>query len=110
MIKVTIRRDSQGRVQSFQVSGHAGFARAGEDIVCAAVSILTQNTVNSIETLLHVKIPGVSEEGFLKCEIPPLEGLLSDQVQLLLESMVYGLSSLSEEYPKYVRMVDHDTF
>ncbi len=31
------------------MQGHAGYAARGSDIVCAAVSVLAQNTVNSIE-------------------------------------------------------------
>ncbi len=31
------------------MQGHAGYAPRGSDIVCAAVSVLAQNTVNSIE-------------------------------------------------------------
>ncbi|MFC4768443.1 ribosomal-processing cysteine protease Prp [Effusibacillus consociatus] len=106
MIKVNVHRDPQGRIVSFRVHGHAGFANAGNDIICAAVSILVQNGVNSIETLLNVRIPDASRDGFVECEIPSLEGRVSDQVQLLLESMVYGLRSLAEEYPKHVSVAD----
>ncbi len=33
----------------FQVSGHTGYAEAGEDILCATVSALTMLTINAIE-------------------------------------------------------------
>ena len=49
MIKVTIYQSSEGKISGFAVQGHAGYAESGSDIVCAAVSVLTQNTVNSIE-------------------------------------------------------------
>lgn len=106
MIKVHVFRDPQGKIRSFRVHGHAGFANAGTDIVCAAVSILVQNGVNSIETLLQVKIPDVSQDGYTECTIPSLTGNIADQVQLLLESMVYGLQSLADEYPKHVSVMD----
>lgn len=106
MIKVKLQRDPLGQIASFQVRGHAGFADAGEDIVCAAASILIQNAVNSIETLLHVKIPDKSGSGYVECQIPPLDGHVSEQVQLLLESMAYGLRTLSDEYPKHVSFND----
>jgi uncharacterized protein YsxB (DUF464 family) len=106
MIKVIIHRNPQGRIESFRVYGHAGFAAPGNDIVCAAVSVLIQNGVNSIETLLHVKIPGVSRDGFVECKIPPVEDQVSEKVQLLLESMAYGLRTLADEYPKNVSVTD----
>lgn len=106
MIKVLIHRDSKGRIESFRVQGHADFSDAGNDIICAAVSVLVQNGINSIETLLHVKIPDVSREGFVECQIPALEDHVSEKVQLLLESMAYGLQCLADEYPKNVSFVD----
>ena len=49
MIKVTIYQSSEGEILGFAIQGHAGYAESGSDIVCAAVSVLAQNTVNSIE-------------------------------------------------------------
>ena len=49
MIKVTIYQSSEGEISGFAIQGHAGYAESGSDIVCAAVSVLAQNTVNSIE-------------------------------------------------------------
>jgi uncharacterized protein YsxB (DUF464 family) len=106
MIKVVIQRAPEGKIESFQVRGHAGFADAGDDIVCAAASILIQNAVNSIETLLHVKIPDKSGSGYVECQIPSLEEHVSEQTQLLLESMAYGLRVLADEYPKHVIVKD----
>ncbi|MBE6677495.1 MAG: ribosomal-processing cysteine protease Prp [Ruminococcaceae bacterium] len=39
----------------FKVQGHAGFAPAGQDIVCAAVSAMTMLTVNLIEDAFGIK-------------------------------------------------------
>ena len=49
MIKVTIYQNSEGEITGVSIQGHAGYADNGSDIVCAAVSVLAQNTVNSIE-------------------------------------------------------------
>ena len=37
-------------VTGFHIEGHAGFAKRGKDIVCAAVSALVMNTMNSIHS------------------------------------------------------------
>ena len=50
MIRVSFRYDTEGCPVAFKCEGHAGFARKGKDIICAALSMLTANTVNSIET------------------------------------------------------------
>lgn len=106
MIQVRVQRDPQGRVESFRVRGHAAFADKGNDIVCAAASVLVQNGVNSVEALLDVALPAVSRDGLVECQVPPLDGHVSEQVQLLLESMIYGLRSLAAEYPKHVSVAD----
>ena len=47
MITVTIHR-SNDSYAGFKVVGHAGYAEEGYDIICAAVSVLVVNAVNSM--------------------------------------------------------------
>ncbi|WP_333683544.1 ribosomal-processing cysteine protease Prp, partial [Enterocloster lavalensis] len=59
MIQVTIFRDSEESGDVFtgvELSGHAGYAESGRDIVCAAVSALVLNMANSVEAF--------TEDGF----------------------------------------------
>ena len=49
MVRVTILKDQDNTCRGFETKGHAGYADQGQDIVCAAVSVLTINTVNSLE-------------------------------------------------------------
>ena len=42
MTTVTVFRSPDGALSGFDCRGHADYADAGEDIVCAAVSALTQ--------------------------------------------------------------------
>ena len=51
MIKARIYRKNQ-KICGFEISGHAGYAQAGEDIVCSAVTVLCFNTVNAVENSL----------------------------------------------------------
>ena len=53
MINVTIYQ-KENKICAFEISGHAGYAPAGEDIVCAAVTVLSFNTVNAIEAFTDV--------------------------------------------------------
>lgn len=50
MIVINRRKDG------FIITGHAGYAEPGKDIVCAAVSALTQAFIASIEELTQDKI------------------------------------------------------
>ena len=49
MICITVT-ESDGEYISVESNGHAGYAEEGQDIICAAVSALIVNTVNSVET------------------------------------------------------------
>ena len=48
MIKITVY-SRQDQSTGFRSEGHAGYAEEGYDIICAAVSVLSVNLVNSIE-------------------------------------------------------------
>ena len=47
MITITVKKRN-GNYLEFVSKGHAGYAEEGQDIVCAAVSVLVINTVNSL--------------------------------------------------------------
>ena len=43
MTKITVYKNKTGDITGFRCEDHAGFARAGRDIVCAAISALVFN-------------------------------------------------------------------
>ena len=51
-----------------KVTGHAGYAEEGKDIVCAAVSVLAQNLIQSIEALTGDEIKYRIEPGHMDIE------------------------------------------
>ena len=97
MNKVTIYQDAEKNLLGFRSEGHSGYAEEGEDIVCAGISVLVINTINSIEKLTDV-IPKVSfdeETGMISCRI---EKYKRKDIQLLLQSLSIGLLSIQETY------------
>ena len=50
MIAVSVRKDG------ITVSGHAEYAEAGKDIVCAGVTALVQGLIGSVESLISDKL------------------------------------------------------
>jgi uncharacterized protein YsxB (DUF464 family) len=101
MIRVRVT-EREGRICGFSVSGHAGYAEAGRDVVCAAVSALTLNAVNSCERLLGVRLACRDDGRALHCRVPDTPKDAS--VQLLLRSMVFGLEQTAEAYPQFVQV------
>ena len=107
MIRVNVYKSGKGKIRGFKCLGHAEYADAGEDIVCAAVSMLVINTVNSIQTFLpeeYITVNDDQESGLLECYF---EDEPSDQAALLLDSMLLGLKSVEENYQgNYLKVED----
>lgn len=106
MIRITINRTAEGTIRSFTISGHAQFAKRGQDIVCAGVSAISFGAVNAIVALTNVKpIIQQGKDGYLHCELPTIEDakVLAD-VQLLLEGMIVSLQTIERDYGKYVKI------
>ena len=105
MITITIYKH-QDQYRGFISRGHAGYAEAGYDIICAAVSVLTVNTINSIEQFTDDTIAVRSDDGYVELI---LEGQVSKETTLLLDSMVLGLNDIRETYgKKYLRIVSKE--
>lgn len=101
MTAVTIYKKS-GQYTGFTLEGHAGYAEEGEDIVCAAISVLSLNTLNSIEAFTEDRFSGEEKDGFLSCQFPEP---LSEKAVLLLDSMVLGLTDIQKSYGEsYIRI------
>lgn len=102
MTAVTIYKRS-GQYAGFVIEGHAGYGEEGEDIVCAAVSVLSLNALNSIEAFTKDRFSGEEKDGYLSCSFPEA---LSEKAVLLLDSMVLGLTDIQRSYGKsYIRIV-----
>ena len=54
MTRCILYLDSTGNYTGFSVRGHAGYAEAGSDIVCAAVSDAVSYTHLTLPTILRV--------------------------------------------------------
>ena len=92
VVKVTI--------DGITVDGHAGYAEAGKDIVCAAVSVLTQNLISSIESLTEDSIEYDKTPGHISIKFKNL----SEQGKLLVDSFFIGISQIIRAYPEYVQL------
>ena len=99
MTNITIAKSSDGNYKWIECKGHAGFAEYGNDIVCAAISVLMINTINSVEKFTDDEIVTSQDEdkGILKLEF---EGIPSTEADLLLQSFELGVTSIYEQYGK----------
>lgn len=105
MINITIYENADQLITGFKVLGHAGYAKAGSDIVCSAVSAMVINTINSIEhfTSDTIKLNQDEEKGLIEFHVAePISG----NTNLLLSSLALGLSGIRDEYKgKYLDII-----
>ena len=96
MIQVILLRDKDRKEKGIEISGHAGYAEYGQDIICSAVSVLALNMANSVEQFTDDHFEGsVSEDGGQFSFLFP--DSMSPESQLLMKSMILGLTNIRDE-------------
>ncbi len=101
MIQVIFYKDSDDCYTGFRLKGHAGFDIFGKDIVCAGVSALAINTVNSIEKLTQDRFTYQVDQKMGLLELRFLSKI-SKEATLLLDSLWLGLNGIKEENIGYL--------
>ena len=105
MIKVSIYKSSDGICNGFEMDGHAGYAEHGHDIVCAAVSALVINTINSIEQFTKDRFDYQEDEESGHIEFRIISKVSSEST-LLLNSLFLGLQGIKDDYDsKYIHFI-----
>lgn len=97
MIQVTIFRNQNGQYTGFDCLGHAGFAESGEDIVCAGVSSLVINTINSISCFTDEKFSTDTDEDTGMISVA-FQSPCGHDAELLIKSLVLGLQGIQNNY------------
>lgn len=97
MTKVTIYKNHKKIYTGFDCLGHSGFAENGEDIVCAGISVLVINTINSIENLTNNSVTAESDEesGMIRFRF---HKDCDEAGKLLIDAMVLGLEGIQQNY------------
>lgn len=80
--------------KEIQMNGHANRSINGQDIVCAAISALTCNLINSLEELTDNRIRADTDSGKTTIEWEHLD----EKGQLLVDSWFLGLTAINQEY------------
>lgn len=104
---VAFIRRPDGTLTGYRAEGHTGYAGAGSDIVCAAVSALTQSTLNGLRHVLGAPVMFDIDEASARLEAQLTPEATEEQVrqaQLLLRTLLEGLQAIERSYPRNVRI------
>lgn len=110
MIKIKLFSDSLGNIKSYDIKGHANFAPFGEDIVCAAISVLSQTTLMGLVEVLQLQRNEIfykidEDTGYLNLELKNVKNeRVLEKTQILLQTFKLGIESIRENYPGNVKI------
>lgn len=113
MIRATVARTVWASgVTGYEVKaeGHAGAGEYGQDIVCAAVSVLLQTLANEVVEAARAGLLAVGVvvhgDGWMKVEATPT-AQTQDMVEAWVELVQDGIDALAESYPENVELEVH---
>lgn len=92
---------SEGYIQGFDVSGHAGYGEEGEDILCASVSSAVLMAANTITEIQHLQADITEHDGFLSLKLSPDE---AKSAEVTLNGLLLHLNALSQEYSQFIKV------
>ena len=98
MTSITFYVRSDNTIIGLQSKGHAGYGIRGTDVVCASVSILIINTINSIETLTNSKYMEKINDKRATIEFQ-IDGAVNKEAALLFKSLELGIKGIADDYP-----------
>lgn len=94
MIELSVQKES------ISVTGHAGYAPPGQDIVCAGVTALAQTLAASLDNLTDDDPDYTIAPGVFILKIKDL----SEKSRTLVDSFFIGICGIADIYPDYVRI------
>lgn len=108
MIKVRFFNNCSA-VCGFEISGHAGYADKGHDIVCASVSSAVQMVANTVTEVIGVKAAVSNVDGTITLRL----GHCSDEeklasAQAIIEGLRLHLSILSKQFRGTISIEDSE--
>lgn len=109
MTNIEIYRNKDKNIVRYRISGHSGYGKAGKDIVCAAVSSVSQAAVMGLVNVLEIDAEFEIKDAYLECAIPTdLSVDTREKANVILETMLLFLREFQEQYGKYVRIVEQE--
>lgn len=99
-----------GEIVGFEASGHAEFSRNGDgDIVCSAVSALTQTIALGLTQRLQLPVGLSIQEGDMYCVLGrECTGEQCAQAGMLFDTLLLGLRSMEIAYGKYLSITERE--
>lgn len=105
MTRIIFHRDGEGQIACVDLQGHAGFADAGEDIVCAAITSAVQLTHVLLEDVWKLAFDTEADQEGTHIRLSfPLSA--RERAQSALEALRIHYSELQENYADFIQVME----
>ena len=95
------------RITGVSISGHSGYAEAGSDIVCAAISAVTAMVEATVNEVCGAKAKVRVKEADARITLTlPTVCDEEESVQAVLAGMMLYLCNLRDEYPENLEVLE----
>ena len=96
------------KIHSFSIRGHAGLAEAGQDVLCAAVSAMTELCINTVTDVFgaRCKVLVEEEEAHISMTVEHVDPARSDAVEGVLRGYLIQLRELAKQYPAHLTVTE----
>ncbi len=98
-------------IVAFEISGHTGYADWGKDILCSAISAISQSACLGIQKVLKINaiVNKNDKTGYLKLVLPKnLSDELLKKSQIILKTMQLSIEDLTFDYGDYIKLEVQD--
>lgn len=98
--KICYKLDKKNNFEYIIISDHVNYAEKGQDIVCAAISAITNGTINFLQ--FHYQ-----KDCQISCLLTKISIHLQNdnpECQLCLKLMLYQLENIANSYPNYLKI------
>jgi len=103
MVNVVFNKKDHNLV-SVNIKGHAELVDEGYDMVCSAISAISQTILIGVLEVLQLKATYSLDDGFLNFSIEKLPDEDIKKCGVLMETMLLGLKSIEIGYGEYINI------
>lgn len=110
MTEITILKNKNGSIVEYEISGHTGYGKHGEDILCASISILSQTALIALNEVCHIEKNKISyviddKRGYLKVSLSQKITMEQrEKADIVLKTMEVGIKGLIDIYSDYLTL------
>ena len=93
MIKIKYTKDS------LELTGHAGYANYGKDIVCASVSTLVVCSINNMKSIDKDSVDYKDDGNKITIKV-----FNNNYSEIIFDNLIQMLEELAKDYPKNIKI------